>query len=246
MLKELLCESGSTRETTSKTVKANHRRDREATLSVRKLAILGSGGAAREVAEIANALGFSINVFIDRHSKAKEIYGVPVVSNLDFNPNKGYHFAIGVGDNFLRQKLLLECGLDNRLDLFPALVHPAAQVSRNCNIAPGSLIHPFAYVGPGAEVGKFSYINKHSSVGHDSLISDFASTGPMSALGGQAVIGARTAISIGATVKNKVQIGDDVVVGAASYVHSSLPSRVIALGTPAKVIRLREPGDAYL
>jgi len=63
-------------------------------------------------------------------------------------------------------------------------------------------------------------------------------------------IGERVWIGSDVTVTRGVTIGDDVVVGARSVVTRDLPSRVLALGTPAKPVReigrrptLPEPQD---
>ena len=50
-------------------------------------------------------------------------------------------------------------------------------------------------------------------------------------------IGARCWIGSDVTVTRGVTIGDDVVVGAQSVVTRDLPSRVLALGAPAKPVR---------
>ena len=47
-------------------------------------------------------------------------------------------------------------------------------------------------------------------------------------------IGERVWIASDVTVLQGVTIGDDVVVGARSVVTRDLPSRVLALGTPAR------------
>jgi len=61
---------------------------------------------------------------------------------------------------------------------------------------------------------------------------DAYSTGPV-------VIGSGSWMGTRVTVLDGVSIGEGAVVGACSMVNASLPSFAIAVGTPAKVIRMR-------
>jgi serine acetyltransferase len=65
-------------------------------------------------------------------------------------------------------------------------------------------------------------------------------------MGGGVQIGNFSTISIGATVKHLIKIGDDVVVGANSLVLENLPNNIVAYGLPAKKIRERKREDKYL
>ena len=74
----------------------------------------------------------------------------------------------------------------------------------------------------------------------------FSSIAPRVVTGGNVKIGIRSALSIGATVKHGVLIGDDVVIGANSYVNKQISSNVVANGSPCKFVRKRIKGDSYL
>ena len=41
-------------------------------------------------------------------------------------------------------------------------------------------------------------------------------------------------------------IGDDVVIGANSYVNKGVEDGVVAYGSPCKFVRSRKKGDSYL
>lgn len=55
------------------------------------------------------------------------------------------------------------------------------------------------------------------------------------------VLGDNVWLGAGATVLDGVEIGRDVVVGAGAVVTTNLPNGAIAVGVPARVVRLREP-----
>jgi len=51
-------------------------------------------------------------------------------------------------------------------------------------------------------------------------------------------IGKNTFIGVGSTILPGVKIGDEVIIGASSVVTKNIPSNSIAVGNPAKVIKL--------
>ncbi len=53
------------------------------------------------------------------------------------------------------------------------------------------------------------------------------------------IIGDRVDIGCGVSILGAVRVGSDVVIGAHSLVLSSLPAGAVAVGAPAKVVRLR-------
>ena len=58
-------------------------------------------------------------------------------------------------------------------------------------------------------------------------------------------IGDRALIGMSATILNNAEIGEDSIVGAGSLVTTGtvIPSRTLAIGSPAKVVRELTPGD---
>jgi len=59
-------------------------------------------------------------------------------------------------------------------------------------------------------------------------------------------IGRCAAVTLGVTVVDRISIGENTVVGAGALVLDSLPDNVLAYGSPARVVRAREPGERYL
>ena len=51
------------------------------------------------------------------------------------------------------------------------------------------------------------------------------------------VIGNNVSIGSGAVVVGPISIGDNVVIGANSYVDKSVPPNVVVAGCPARIIR---------
>ena len=212
-----------------------------------RIVIVGAGGHATSVAETAAAAGYEIVAFVGRPDHGATRFGVPIVTEVPAeHMARGGVLAVAEGDNAAREAVVSQLGVEVTADVFPALVHPSASVSRFASIGAGTVILQAGVVGAAAAVGAFCIVNTGASVDHDGVLGDYASLGPGATLGGTVHIGRRSAIGIGAVVKHGLSVGDDAVLGAGSYAHTDVPANCVAYGSPAAFVRHRNPGDPYL
>jgi sugar O-acyltransferase (sialic acid O-acetyltransferase NeuD family) len=211
------------------------------------LVIIGTGGHAVSVANIALASGHRINCFVDERKNNLKLLNYKIISNIEQLENfEDFYYAIAVGDNFIRENLFVEMSNKYPNLNFPILIHPTATISLFVNIDKGTIVMPKSFIGPNSNVGKFCLINTQASIDHDCNMLDFSSLAPAVVTGGNVEIGIRSAISIGAVIKNNIKIGNDSVVGANSYLNIDLPNNKVSYGSPAKQIRDRFIGEKYL
>lgn len=211
------------------------------------LVIVGSGGHAVSVANVAISAGYAIECFVDEKRQGSTMLGYRIVGDMAGLGNiHAYCYAMAIGDNALRARVsgdLLAAWPELR---FPPLVHESATISSFAEIGPGTVVMPQAVIGPAARVGRFCVLNTRASLDHDSVMQDFSSLAPGAVTGGNVKIGFRSAISIGAVIKHGISVGADSVLGANSYLHHDLPDNQVAYGSPARIIRSRKTGEAYL
>ncbi len=111
-------------------------------------------------------------------------------------------------------------------------------------------------IAPGVNIGSYCRIATQSKVcvGESTLLAAYCYVGPgnhqhsdpnvpliaqeMEIKGG-VKIGARCWLGTRVTILDGVTIGDDVIIGAHSVVLSDIPSGAVAVGSPAKVIKMR-------
>ena len=216
-------------------------------MALRGLLVVGAGGHGISVSDIATASGYRVLGFVDDTGS-----GIPLMdlSATDFDLAAyaigGGLLAIAIGDNSSRERVWNEAFPHASVDQFPTLVHPSASISSRAQLGPGCVIHPGVVIGPLATIGAFCILNSSSVLEHECTIGDFASLAPGAIVGGRSRIGARSAVGLGAVIKHGVSVGGDTVVGANSYVHFDLDDRVVAFGSPARVMRAREPREPYL
>ena len=211
------------------------------------LVIIGAGGHAVSVTNVALSCGMSVLAYVDDSKAGGKVMEIPVISKQQCLQDFPTHnYAIAIGDNAVREKVLSEYKKDCPQAKFPALIHKSSALGMASSIGDGTIIMPLVNIGPNSIVGSFCVLNTGSSIDHDCVMSEFSSLGPRVVCGGDVNIGIRSAICIGATVKHAVTIGADVVIGANSYVNKSLDDNLVAYGSPCKKIRVRQKGDSYL
>ena len=212
-----------------------------------QLVIIGAGGHAASLANVALSAGFDIKYFIDPDKAGQTLCDIEIINDLSQLKNiTDYSYAIAIGDNSTRESVHKNLIKNYGAIQFPPLIHSAAVLSFNINIGEGTVVMPNSVIGPNSKIGSFCIINTSSSIDHDCTMSDYASMAPGSVTGGRVLIGTRSAISIGASIKHGISIGSDTVIGGASYVEKNIGDNLVAYGVPAKVIEARNYNSPYL
>lgn len=214
--------------------------------SRRPLIIIGAGGHAVSVANVALSIGYDLRHFVDRDKADRQLVGTSIIADLAMLGDLDqYSFAIAIGDNAVRERVQHQLCHERQLD-FPPLIHASSVVSSFSSVGMGSVVMPLSVIGPNTHVGAFCIVNTRASIDQDGEMEDYSSLAPGVTTGGNVRVGKRSAVSIGATIKHGVHIGNDTVIGANSYLHSSLGDHIVAYGSPARIIRARLPGEKYL
>lgn len=213
----------------------------------KKLVVIGAGGHAVSIAETAQSAGFKIAFFVDPKLKGMSLFGVPVMGDItEIKKANRYCYCIAVGDNYSRYLVSQNIKKEFSELNFPVIVHKSAVVSKYASVEEGTVVMIHALVGAKAKVGRFCILNTRASIDHESCMGDFSSLGPGVVVGGNVQIGSYSAICIGAVVKHSVSVGENSVLGASSYLNTSLGDNLVAYGVPAKVVRERVLGERYL
>jgi sugar O-acyltransferase (sialic acid O-acetyltransferase NeuD family) len=201
-----------------------------------KLAVVGASGHGKVVAELAEILGYKVFFFDDAYPDKTEVEHWEILGNVKAlaNQKKQYSGAVvAIGNARIRQKIiekLMSLGINT-----PTLKHPSSNISKYTHISHGCVIMQGAVINAFAEVAEGCIVNSNAVVEHDCKLGKYVHICPNSAIAGGALIGERTWVGIGATVRQMINIGADVVVGAGSVVVNDIPAGVTVIGVPAKV-----------
>ncbi|HUE22878.1 MAG TPA: acetyltransferase [Bryobacteraceae bacterium] len=146
---------------------------------------------------------------------------------------------VAIGDNRIRCQVAQRVASIAPSLTFVNAVHPSARIARDVEMGKGIAIMAGATVNPGTRIGDFCYVNTNASVDHDNMLERFSCVQPNAATGGNVRLGAFSVLAMGAIVVPGISVGEDTVVGAGSTVLDDLPDRVVAYGTPCRIIRAR-------
>lgn len=202
----------------------------------KKLIIIGCGGHAKVVADIAVKSGYQIEGFLDDYPSEDTFIGFPVLGKVkDAAIYNSYNFFIAIGNTKVRREIY--CSLIQQNLKLVSLIHPAAVIASDAKIGVGSVVMAGVVVNSEAEIGQGCILNTCSSVDHDCLIEDFAHISVGAHVAGTVKIGKNTWIGAGATVSNNINIVENCMVGAGAVVVKNLTDPGTYVGVPAKKIK---------
>jgi sugar O-acyltransferase (sialic acid O-acetyltransferase NeuD family) len=197
---------------------------------MKKLIVLGDGGHARAVVDVALSTGeFDIEavVGIDAANKAFwQKIGINWVSEsaLEGLLHSELSGIVGLGqikDPEPRAEAysrLIGLGIE-----LATIVSPSSYVSKTAAIGKGSIVMHGAVVNAHARVGENSIINSMALIEHDSVVGDHSHISTGVIVNGQCQVGDKTFVGSGAIVKNGISIGSGCLVPMGALVVSDLP-----------------------
>ena len=194
--------------------------------------VLGAGGHAKVVAEIATLVGHDVQAFVDEGGQrvGTVIHGIPVVGSLKDAPD--HPVALGIGDNAARLRRYRALIADGRTVV--SLVHPSAIVSPTVTMGAGTVVVAGVVINCDARIGAAVLLNTASSTGHDCQVGDGSHLGPGSRLTGGVTLGVGVFVGVGAAVVPLRNIGDWAVCGAGSVVVHDVEAGRTVKGVPAR------------
>jgi UDP-perosamine 4-acetyltransferase len=194
-----------------------------------KCILIGGGGHGRVLLETLEQQrpGVVVGV-LDSRPGLRQVMEVPVLGGDDLLPKlkERYftHFVIGVGSSQpcrVRADLYLAA---RKAGLEPLeVIHPAAVVSHQAQMAAGCQIMARAVVNTGARLGGHVLVNTGAIVEHDVVIGAHSLIGSGVVLGGGVQVGERSSIAAGAVVKQGVRLGARVVISEGVVVKQDVP-----------------------
>lgn len=212
---------------------------------MKKIAILGTGGFARELAALIHDINavsptYDLIGFVDGSlAKGTLINGYPVIGNDDEinNVTEELGLVLAFGDPKLKKKV--KGKFTNSLLFFPTLIHPTVIIGNKqfVEIGKGCVICAGCILTTNIIIKDFVTLNLQCTVGHDTTINDYSSFMPACNISGEVNVGEGVYCGTGVKIINMTSIGDYTIVGAGAVIAKSLPAKCTAVGVPAKPIK---------
>lgn len=189
---------------------------------MKKLAIYGYGGHAREVAFL---IGKPCTFFID-----DEYYtfgeALPISK---FNPLT-HKMMVAVADSADRKRMVES--LPGNTEFF-SYVHPTAIIC-DAQIGEGSYIGPYSIITTNIKIGKHAIINRGNQIGHDTVVGNYLSMMPSAVIGGNVEIKDCVYFGSCSNVKEKIKISSNVTIGMNAAIVKNIKDSGTYIGVPAK------------
>ncbi len=211
------------------------------------LGIYGAGGLGKEIFDTALNFGkWEQIIFIDDFNPNRTLYEKQVISFdqllHDYELDKVV-VIIGVGEPSIRA-ILLKKLKEFKISLV-SIVHPNVIISPSSEIGSGVYIGPFSFISSESIIEDNVLIQPHAMIGHDVKIGFSSIISTNAAIAGNCTVGARTYIALNVSVEQNIIIGDDSIIGMASCVNKDIPSEVIAIGYPARVLKKNDAKQVF-
>jgi sugar O-acyltransferase (sialic acid O-acetyltransferase NeuD family) len=194
--------------------------------------ILGAGGHAKVIVELAEETGYNIQGIVDDDHHIEHIFQYEVSHKSDVLMGKQNIF-FALGNNRSRQK--------NSLKYYAPefnLIHPSSIISKRTEFGVGNAVMAGVVINSSVKIGNHCIINTSACIDHDCEIKDFVHISPNASLAGNVKVLEGAQVGIGATIKQNITIGKWAVVGAGAVVIRDVPDNATVVGCPARIINM--------
>ena len=205
------------------------------------LAIYGSGGAGTELYEMISVSSLKNHwreiLFIDDtkpQSITHTIKSYPFSDFVNIFNAEEIEIVIAVGEPSSREylyKKVKEAGYS-----LGKVVSETALVSPSATLSDGVVVLGRSIVSSGAHIGSNTFINSTAIIGHNVDVGPHCLICSFSILAGHAQIGSCSFIGASSCIRDKIVLGDKVVVSMGAVVLKNVESGFVVMGNPARVI----------
>ena len=208
----------------------------------KQIIILGTGSNSLELVEMLALPDFNdmeVAGFLDDGlDVGSEVYGHRILGGLADAPKFGDAFFVnGIGSpstHMKRDTFVEKTSLPS--DRFQTIVHPSASVSPRAKLGHGVVLFQNVVIGTGATIGNHVIVLPQTTVSHDTQVGDHTCLATGVILSGNTTIGELCYIGAGCVTREKSRIGSACLIGAGAVVIHDIPSKTVAIGTPARPI----------
>ena len=209
------------------------------TSETKRLALIGGGGFSKEIAEVAQMCGYTVDATYSSQPSAQVGTYRGYLDELlaDRAAYAGVALAVGgVSRAAIQARAEIIAWLDRHALPCPPLVSPHAIVSQGVKPNAGAFVAHGVIVNVDARLGRFCVINTGAIIGHDAEIADNTTISPAAFIGGRCMIGADSLIGPLAKVLQGIKVGQRAMVGVGCTILRSVPDGAMVWPKPDSAV----------
>lgn len=206
-----------------------------------RIGLIGGGGLAKEVSEIATLNGYDIaGYFADQPGTTRWKYLGTFDDVLHHRNNMQFTLCIGAvnADGVSRRRALIDYFSKSNIN-FANLISPHAVVSEGVILGKGLIVAHGVVLSVDAMIGDFCLLNTNAVVGHDANVGSNCILAPLSFLGGNTFLEQDVIIAPHASVLEGRKIHSGCVVGTGAVVYRDLKSNSTVMPVVTKTLKFQ-------
>lgn len=212
--------------------------------------IWGAADQCRVNYFILKQLGYEVVAFIDDTEGLKSPFetiplykGWPGLEEVLRHFGTELSFVIAIGNPYGHVRVRFHQLLKQR-GLTPlTFADPTSLLCGSSKFGEGLQVMPQAVVHNQATVGDQCILNTRCLVEHDCLLEAGVEIAPGAVLCGRVRVGRYSWIGANATIRPRINIGENSIVGAGAVVVKDVPANVVVAGVPARIIQEKAKVD---
>lgn len=215
---------------------------------MKRIAIVGAGGNAREMAWLLEDINEQTTCEDDRYSLVGFLVSDPSRGGAYDSPSLGGiawleandvdALAMGIGNPTLRSKVAAELKQLFPYLAWPPLIHPSVRFQRSSvSFGEGAVVCAGTTVTVNAQIGDFSHIGIGCTISHEAVIGNGCALYPGGTISGGTVLGNGVLVGTGARILQYLRVGDGARVGAGAVVTKDVEPYTTVVGVPASTLR---------
>lgn len=215
------------------------------TAEVKRLALIGGGGFSKEIAEVAQLLGYTVEATYSSQPSAQVGTYRGYLNELlaDRAEYAGVALAVGgVSRAAIQARAEIIGWLDQHALPCPPLVSPHAIVSQGVAFGAGTFVAHGVIVNVDARLRRFCVVNTGAIIGHDAEIGDNTTISPAAFIGGRCVVGADGLVGPLAKILQGLTIGERAMIGMGCTVLRPVPNDAAVWPRPDNPIAAADRG----
>ena len=193
--------------------------------------LIGAGGFAREVK--ASLKNKNIKCFVD-----EEYYIPGNIENIfplsEFNPEAQLALIV-IGDPLERFKMAQK--LPSNTKYFNHIHKSVIFLDDDIILGKGIIVSAGCILTTNIKIANHAQLNLKTTIGHDCQIDEYFTTAPGAKISGNCKIGKCVYVGTNASIREKITITDNVIIGLNGGVINNINESGVYAGTPSRKIK---------